>query len=61
MPPTFTLELVTMLENLRSISFSMILMAAGEALSMVAMASTTLICRSGGSCSMTPAAFPGST
>ena len=61
MPPTFTLLDVVMLENLRSISASMILMAVGLALSMVAMASTTLTCRSGGSCSMTPAALSGST
>ena len=50
-----------MLENFRSISASMVLMAVGEALSMVAMASTTRIWRRGSSCSMTPAALSGST
>ena len=61
MPPTLTLDVVSMLENFFSISASMIFTAVGEALSMVAMDSTTRTCRSGGSCSMTPAALLGST
>ena len=50
-----------MLENRFSSSASMIFTAEGEALSMVAMLSTTFTCRSGSSSSMTAADFWGST
>ena len=61
MPPTWTLLLLKMFANRRVISASIILIAAGDALSICAMLSTTWICRRPSSCSITAAALSGST
>ena len=61
MPPTFTLALVTMLENFLRISASMIFTAMGGTLSILAMLSTTCTCRFSSSWEITAAALSAST